>query len=371
MWDFLEAIHGRPFHKGLSVVDPACGDGVFLRTVADHAGLSAASLFGVDIDETLMPLWRRDPLVRAAKLYRANGLLDNPNIGFVEGLFDVVVGNPPFSGRGMRDLLKLVEDSTAAQRHEEADLFAQPGLQERHAPPSPPSPRHERTVLDYLVRQLSRYSCWQLGLESEDEDHDLAGGLADDLFAGFEFSSRRRVSASDYERMAQFVANWSPERLLDVTRPEVRDIVRRLAGTAIEVFFIERFVRLAKPGGLIAAIVPQSIVAGQQLAPLRTWLLTQMDLLASVGLPRKLFTGVGANAKTTIVFARRLAAQAGKKRAPAGAADESSNAAADRMVFLAAPSDDTEGAGLETYLASVMDSARRNRDIFHHPAIPC
>ena len=85
----------------------------------------------------------------------------------------------------------------------------------------------------------------------------------------------------------------------------MRDAIRRLAGTAIKVVFTERFVRLAKPGGLIALIVPESIVASDRLGAFRIWLLGKMDLLASVSLPQKIFTGVGANAKTSIIFARR------------------------------------------------------------------
>ena len=100
---------------------------------------------------------------------------------------------------------------------------------------------------------------------------------------------------------------------LDTSRPEVRDTIRRLASTAIEVMFTERFVRLAKPGGLIAVIVPESIVASDRLGPFRIWLLGRMDLLASVSLPQKVFTGVGANAKTSIVFARRLASRPARR----------------------------------------------------------
>ncbi|PYI87455.1 MAG: hypothetical protein DME26_06140 [Verrucomicrobia bacterium] len=64
---------------------------------------------GVDIDETLIPVWRQDSLLRKARLYRFNGLIEHPTIGVVEGTFDLVMGNPPFSGKGVRDLLKLVD----------------------------------------------------------------------------------------------------------------------------------------------------------------------------------------------------------------------------------------------------------------------
>ena len=55
-----------------------------------------------------------------------------------------------------------------------------------------------------------------------------------------------------------------------------------------------RFLRLTKPGGLIGVIVPESIVAGNRLAPLRLWLTGRMDVCTSTKLPQKVFSGVGA-----------------------------------------------------------------------------
>jgi hypothetical protein len=78
-----------------------------------------------------------------------------------------------------------------------------------------------------------------------------------------------------------------------------------MAATPIEVFFVERFVQLARPGGLVAAIVPESILAGDQLAALRTWLMESMQVLAVIALPQKVFSGVGANARTGVIFGRR------------------------------------------------------------------
>src|SRR5438093_7794816 len=113
--------------------------------------------------------------------------------------------------------------------------------------------------------------------------------------------------------------------------------------------FTERFVRLAKPGGLIGVIVPESIVASDRLAPFRIWLLGKMDLLASVSLPQKTFTGVGANAKTSIVFGRRRTHDRPdgwySPDAFDGFPDEN------QPVFLAAPRLHALGFSIESYLA--------------------
>ena len=364
MWDMLEIIHDKRFPKGTRVIDPACGDGVILRAAIDRARLPAGSLFGVDIDDTLVSLWRQDKLLHGARLYRTNGLVDNPSIGIVEGAFDVVAGNPPFSGKGLKEFLKLPEDSLSRPRAQNLDLFGETTMHEEAVPRHPPLPEHQRTVLDAVARALSRYACWRLGLDAEEEEENLAASESapGDLFAGLNFSGERRVQSGDYERMAQLVADWPPDRLLDTSRPDVRDTLRRLASTAIEVFFTERFLRLAKPGGLIAVIVPESILASDRFGPMRKWLGCQMDLLAVVSLPHKVFTGVGANAKTSILFAQRLLQP---RLAGWDEADDFNNSATARYkIFMTAPQPDVPGWNLEWYLKDVLAGARKRREDF-------
>jgi hypothetical protein len=252
IWELLEVIHGKRFHANTRLLDPACGEGVFLRVAHERGGLPAKSLFGADIDEALAPGWRRDPLLRDANVVAANGLLDDPASGIVAGAFNVVAGNPPFSGKGLRDLLRLLEESPEGERHEEQDLFGATYLKEAATPPREPLSRSERADLDRLARNLSRYSCWRLETEPEpdDEADEESESAPTELFAADALFDRRRPTASDYEQAAQLIAYWPDNRLLDTSRPEIRDTIRRLASTAIEVMFTERFVRLAKPGGL-------------------------------------------------------------------------------------------------------------------------
>ena len=362
IWDLLEVIHGRRFHASTRMIDPACGEGVFLRVAHERRGLPAKSLFGADLDEALAVGWRQDSLLREANMVVANGLLDDPTSGIVAGAFNVVAGNPPFSGKGFQDLLRLLEDSPEGARQQEEELFGASYLKEQAMPTREPLSRQERLALDRLVRDLSQYSCWRLEKEPEEEAEEASASAPTELFTAAALFDRRRPTASDYDRSAQLIAQWPQNRLLDTARPEVRDTIRRLASTAIEVMFTERFVRLAKPGGLIAVIVPESIVASDRLGPLRIWLLGRMDLLASISLPHKVFTGVGANAKTSIVFARRLA----QDRPNGSYSPESLEKLPedDRPIFMAAPRLDARGFTLESYLARVLADARRKRDTF-------
>jgi hypothetical protein len=364
IWDLLEVIHGKRFHPSSSLVDPACGEGVFLRVAHERGGLPAKSLFGADIDKALATGWRRDSLLRDAHVVVANGLMDDSAGGIAAGAFDVVAGNPPFSGNGLRDLLRLVDEAPEEVSHKEQDLFGASYLKEETTAPREPLSRHERAELECLARSLSQYSCWRLEKEAapEDEAAEETEGARTELFAPSVLFDKRRLTASDYEQAAQVIARWPINRPLDTSRPEIRDTIRRLASTAIEVMFTERFVRLAKPGGLIALIVPESIVASDRLGPFRIWLLGRMDLLASVSLPQKVFTGVGANAKTSIIFGRRLA-----QDRPDGWYSPEALAnlpKADRPIFLAAPRLDARGFTLESYLARVLADARRERNTF-------
>ena len=132
-------------------------------------------------------------------------------------------------------------------------------------------------------------------------------------------------------------------------------------GTAIEVVFTERFVRLAKPGGFIAIIVPESIVASDRLGAFRIWLLGKMDLLASVSLPQKIFTGVGANAKTSIIFARRRAQDRPDGWYRPDTLDDSSDK--DQPIFLAAPRLDVPGFSTELPGARAGGRAERPQEV--------
>ncbi len=364
IWDLLEVIHGKRFYSNTRLIDPACGEGVFLRVANERGGLPATSLFGADVDEALAPGWRQDPLLRDAHVVVANGLLDDPGSGIVASAFNVVAGNPPFSGKGLRDLLRLLEQFPEGIRHEEQDLFGANYLKEEPTPPREPLSRQERAELERLVRTLSQYSCWRL--ESEPEQDDEAGEGSQraptELFTATALFDRRRPTASDYQQAAQLIAHWPENRPLDISRPEVRDTIRRLASTAIEVMFTERFVRLAKRGGLIAVIVPESIVASDRLGQFRIWLLGRMDLLASVSLPQKVFTGVGANAKTSIVFARRRARDRPDGWYSPDALDNLPQE--DCPIFMVAPRLNAPGFSIQGYLARVLADAQRKRDTF-------
>jgi len=364
IWKMLEIIHGARFRANTRLIDPACGEGVFLRVANEQGGLPTKSLFGADIDATLVPLWQQDSLLRGASLVLGNGLLDDPSSGIIEGAFHVTAGNPPFSGKGLRDLLRLLDEDAEGQRHQEQDLFGGLYVKEESTTKQESLPAEERSELDRLIRSLSQYSCWRLQMEPEQEveEEDDSKRTPTELFAPSMLEDRRRPTVGDYERAAKLISQWPHNRPLDTSLPEIRDTIRRLASTAIEVMFTERFVRLTKPGGLIAVIVPESIVASDRLGPFRIWLLGRMDLLASVSLPQKVFTGVGANAKTSIIFGRR---RVHDRLNGWYSSEEFQDSPEDNdPVFLAAPRVDAPSFTVDSYLAHILADAQRERNVF-------
>lgn len=73
------------------LADLSCGEGAFLSG-ALRAGFCPWRLYGLDADPRLAAVWRENGL-EGAHLAVTDGL-----VGGGEGLFEVVVGNPPFSG---------------------------------------------------------------------------------------------------------------------------------------------------------------------------------------------------------------------------------------------------------------------------------
>jgi type I restriction enzyme M protein len=80
------------------VVDPACGQGAFLQHALDHGFTRPEELFGVEHDPHMHEAWEKSGLQARLgdHLYVQDGLADTPDGEVSPGLFDLVIGNPPF-----------------------------------------------------------------------------------------------------------------------------------------------------------------------------------------------------------------------------------------------------------------------------------
>lgn len=84
------------------VVDPAAGDGIFLRKAYTEGWIHPERVLGVE----LYPDGVEEP---PFPMIYGNGLVDHSEKGLERGGFDLVIGNPPFGGEGVRACLSDAE----------------------------------------------------------------------------------------------------------------------------------------------------------------------------------------------------------------------------------------------------------------------
>jgi type I restriction enzyme M protein len=74
-----------------------------------------------------------------------------------------------------------------------------------------------------------------------------------------------------------------------------------------EQLFVERCLRLLKPGGRMAIVLPDSILSNPGLSFIRRWILQNAYVFGSVDLPRETFAKSDTHTKTSVLFLQRYA----------------------------------------------------------------
>lgn len=93
---------------------------------------------------------------------------------------------------------------------------------------------------------------------------------------------------------------------------------RPLDNYPIEILFLDRFWQLAKPGGYVAIIVPDGILANARLAYVREWLTARATIKEVISLPQHTFQRNGASSKASIlVFGKEAGMPSGARLDPA------------------------------------------------------
>jgi len=222
-----------------SVIDPACGEGIFLKKAVDGGFTTPNYIWGVDLDKKVKDEWKKITLLKSfgskANLdfhfYHQDGLLPIPEkrVGHKKGgmnQYDVAVGNPPYGGMGIGEITKELEES------------------------------------------LFEYEIWKKAVQKQSKEITTQLGLMENL-----------IKKRDKERLTKF---------------------------PIEILFLDRFIQLAKPGGWIAIIIPDGILTNSNSHYVREFLSERTKIEAIISLPRETFKNVGTNAKTSILFLRKL-----------------------------------------------------------------
>ena len=92
------------------------------------------------------------------------------------------------------------------------------------------------------------------------------------------------------------------------TRPDVLGKFELAAGRSrqcLEILFLELFVKLVRPGGQIAVVLPDGPFSNRPFRSVREWLLRHTHITEIVSLPRNIFSATAA--KTNLLLARKRA----------------------------------------------------------------
>ncbi len=140
-----------------SVIDPACGQGVFLEAAVEVLPQVPSRIVGVDLYPHDAGVWADDPVTPADTLVGDGLLLPE------HGAFDLVTGNPPFHGDALRCLADPEDARVPALAEALQERFElwRAGLREPRPvrsqmaipgtePPAPP-------LTHKILQQLSRY----------------------------------------------------------------------------------------------------------------------------------------------------------------------------------------------------------------------
>lgn len=244
-----------------SVIDPACGEGIFLKKAIERRFTKPDWVFGMDIDEAVVNRWSSINLLEAfdndetklkAHFFHQNGLLPieweqnkNKYYGKLKKedikneRFNLVIGNPPYGGIGI-------------------DLSLHP--------------------TDEAIKLLTSLRGFQIFTYKNNHKKNNGKKTTTGLFDAL---------------VAEPLTAYS-----NITAKEAESI-------PIEALFIERFIQLCKDSGWISIIIPDGILANSNMHYLREFITENTKVEAIVSLPRDAFKHVGTTAKTSILFLKK------------------------------------------------------------------
>lgn len=237
-----------------SIIDPAVGEGAFLKIACDTSFTKPDWVFGLDIDENAVNKWKDINLLQEfggkkkeleAHFFHQNGLepiqWDQHKGKYIYKLkqidiqnqqFDAVVGNPPYGGVGLG----------------------------------------ETELTDELVAQLSKFEILPESVRDNLSFVNIQVGMFGD-------NKSSTIKSESKQKLKSF---------------------------PIEILFLERFIQLAKPGGWIAVVIPDGILANSNSHYVREFVANRTNVEAIISLPRDTFKNAGTNAKTSILFLRKF-----------------------------------------------------------------
>ena len=295
------------------IIDPACGEGIFLKYALEEGITDGDNLYGCDIDRCVREKWNALELLSKIKLFIHNGLLDSKELGIERDKFDLVIGNPPYGGIGLGELVYIYEESKPKSRtdktaflfEKEKEIGKKELVAEKEAVyPSSPITQERKKELILLANTLGEfYETWKKGDITETTAMGKQESVGTRHFEGFEDLKPGK------KRVDLIVERIQRTKLLGKAKEQLHLLpkeLKKLISYPIEILFIERFLQLAKLGGYIAIIIPDGVLANINLQYVREWIFEQARILAIVSLPRETFKYIGTTAKTSIIFMQKF-----------------------------------------------------------------
>jgi hypothetical protein len=113
---------------------------------------------------------------------------------------------------------------------------------------------------------------------------------------------RKRLAPSKETLLSVNQLGFDFENPLAPVYVRIFDRLETVVSQPIEVLFLEKFIQVTKSGGLIALILPEGLFSNEGSQDVRDFLVDQVDILAIIGLPRRIFNN---DAKTDILLLRK------------------------------------------------------------------
>jgi len=296
-----------------SVIDPAVGEGVFLKAAIETGFTKTDYIFGLDIDEEVVKKWKQINLLKEfggkeedleAHFFHQNGLdkihweqhrnkyqhkLKQKDISVQQ--FDAVIGNPPYGGLGVYDEMKTL--ATAIWQAEKVQKIERQTLNTLFGEEVEKVIKHTETI----HQKISLPSQKILDLLNLSESLLKFEMWKDKKYIPQRISHKVKISGVDF----------NIENLLTFKE------IEKLKSFSIEILFLERFIQLVKPGGWIAIIIPDGILTNANSHYVREFVSERARVEAIVSLPRNAFKNVGTSAKTSILFLQKYKDQEKKQ----------------------------------------------------------
>ncbi|MCL5772676.1 MAG: N-6 DNA methylase [Actinobacteria bacterium] len=241
-------------HKYPSVIDPSVGEGIFLKTAIAKNFTKPEWIFGLDIDENAVIKWKE---------------------------------------------INLLKEFGGIDEDLEAHFFHQNGLEKI---------KWEQHKYKY------RYKLKQIDIENQQFDAIVGnppyGGVG---LGQSKLTDELIEQLSDFEILPKSIknvlgnANIQPDFFnSDKSFSLSNEVKQKIKSFPIEILFLERFIQLAKPGGWVAVIIPDGILTNSNSDYVREFISKRTKIKAIISLPRNTFKDAGTNAKTSILFLRKL-----------------------------------------------------------------